>query len=182
MSNDVPSDLKYTKTHEWVRVESDGSVTVVGVGPDRSEQALRTALAMGADTAILVNDPAAEDSDALGIAKILAGVLKEMSYDLVIAGVRAASELPLAVGFGIGTPAQAQRVAAAADGVNRGALDEHRLGRRRRRAFPPLPLGDCRPPGLPLRCEDHRMHLFCGRSAVGGRGTGTVQGELGSPV
>jgi len=34
-----------------------------------------------------------------------------------IARVRAASELPLAVGFGIGTPAQARRVAAAADGV-----------------------------------------------------------------
>jgi tryptophan synthase alpha chain len=34
-----------------------------------------------------------------------------------IARVRAASDLPLAVGFGIGTPAQAQRVAAAADGV-----------------------------------------------------------------
>jgi tryptophan synthase alpha chain len=31
--------------------------------------------------------------------------------------VRTASDLPLAVGFGIGTPAQAQRVAAAADGV-----------------------------------------------------------------
>jgi tryptophan synthase alpha chain len=34
-----------------------------------------------------------------------------------IARVRAASDLPLAVGFGIGTPAQARRVAAAADGV-----------------------------------------------------------------
>jgi tryptophan synthase alpha chain len=34
-----------------------------------------------------------------------------------IARVRAASALPLAVGFGIGTPAQAARVAAAADGV-----------------------------------------------------------------
>jgi tryptophan synthase alpha chain len=34
-----------------------------------------------------------------------------------IARVRAASDLPLAVGFGIGSPAQARRVAAAADGV-----------------------------------------------------------------
>jgi tryptophan synthase alpha chain len=34
-----------------------------------------------------------------------------------VARVRRASELPLAVGFGIGTPAQARRVAAAADGV-----------------------------------------------------------------
>lgn len=72
--------------------KGEGSVTVVGVGPDRSEQALRTALAMGADSAVLVNDAAAEGSDALGTAKVLAGVLKEMSYDLVIAGVRAVDD------------------------------------------------------------------------------------------
>ena len=28
MSNDVPTELKYTKSHEWVRVEEDGIVTV----------------------------------------------------------------------------------------------------------------------------------------------------------
>jgi glycine cleavage system H protein len=28
MSNDVPSELKYTKSHEWVRVDDDGVVTV----------------------------------------------------------------------------------------------------------------------------------------------------------
>jgi electron transfer flavoprotein beta subunit len=72
--------------------KGEGSVTVVGVGPNRSEQALRTALAMGADTAVLVNDPAAEGSDALGTAKILAAVVKEMDYDLVIAGVRAVDD------------------------------------------------------------------------------------------
>ncbi len=27
MSN-VPNELKYTKTHEWVRTESDGSITI----------------------------------------------------------------------------------------------------------------------------------------------------------
>jgi glycine cleavage system H protein len=28
MNNNIPSELKYAKTHEWVRQESDGSVTV----------------------------------------------------------------------------------------------------------------------------------------------------------
>ena len=28
MSNDVPSDLKYTKSHEWARIEDDGIATV----------------------------------------------------------------------------------------------------------------------------------------------------------
>jgi electron transfer flavoprotein beta subunit len=72
--------------------KGEGTVTVVAVGPDRSEQALRTALAMGADSAILVNDSAAEGSDALGTAKVLASVLKGLSYDLIIAGVRAVDD------------------------------------------------------------------------------------------
>lgn len=37
MSN-VPADLKYTKTHEWIRVEGDGTLTV-GV-TDHAQEAL----------------------------------------------------------------------------------------------------------------------------------------------
>ena len=65
----------------------EAEVVVVSVGPDRVTQALRTALGMGADRAIHVNDPAAEGSDALGIAKILAAIVKEESPDLVFAGL-----------------------------------------------------------------------------------------------
>jgi electron transfer flavoprotein beta subunit len=62
-------------------------VVVVSAGPARVTQALRTALGMGADRAIHVNDPAVEGSDALGIAKVLAAVVKAESPDLVFAGL-----------------------------------------------------------------------------------------------
>jgi electron transfer flavoprotein beta subunit len=66
-----------------------GEVTVVSVGPDRAGESLRKALAMGADKAIHVNDPAAEGSDSLGIAKILAAVARKGAYDLILTGKQA---------------------------------------------------------------------------------------------
>jgi len=65
----------------------EAEVVVVSVGPDRVTQALRTALGMGADRAVHVNDPAVVGSDALGIAKVLAAVVKAESPDLVFAGL-----------------------------------------------------------------------------------------------
>ena len=44
----------------------DAEVVVVSIGPDRVTQALRTALGMGADRAIHVNDPAAFEADVDG--------------------------------------------------------------------------------------------------------------------
>ena len=72
-----------------IKDANETEVVVVSVGPDRLTQALRTALGMGADRAVHVNDPAAEGSDSLGIAKILAAVAKEESPDLVITGLMA---------------------------------------------------------------------------------------------
>jgi electron transfer flavoprotein beta subunit len=60
---------------------------VVSIGPARVTQALRTALGMGADRAIHVSDPAVEGSDALGVAKVLAAVVKAEGPDLVLAGL-----------------------------------------------------------------------------------------------
>jgi electron transfer flavoprotein beta subunit len=65
----------------------EAEVVVVSVGPDRVTQALRTALGMGADRAVHVNDPEVEGSDALGIAKVLAAVAKEESPDLIFMGL-----------------------------------------------------------------------------------------------
>ena len=64
-------------------------VVVVSIGPERVTQSLRTALGMGADRAVHVKDPAADGSDALGIAKILAAVGKAEGPDLVFAGFTA---------------------------------------------------------------------------------------------
>jgi electron transfer flavoprotein beta subunit len=65
-----------------------GEVTVIGLGPKRVTEAIRTALAMGADKGVLINDPALENSDALGIAKALAAAIKQIDFDLIFTGQR----------------------------------------------------------------------------------------------
>lgn len=67
----------------------DAEVVVVSIGPDRVTQALRTALGMGADRAIHVNDPATAEADALGLAKVLAAVAKEENPDIIFTGLMA---------------------------------------------------------------------------------------------
>jgi electron transfer flavoprotein beta subunit len=66
--------------------QGDGEVVIVTVGPERAAAALRTCLAMGADKAIHLNDPAFEGSDSLGLARILAAAIKEIGPDMVFAG------------------------------------------------------------------------------------------------
>ena len=61
----------------------DSEVTVVSMGPTSAQEAMRRALAMGADRSILVTDPALESSDALSTARVLAAVLKKEEVDLV---------------------------------------------------------------------------------------------------
>ncbi len=74
---------------EAIRLKEKGAATeivAVSVGPDKAQETLRTALAMGADRAILV---VAEDVEPLGIAKILAKIVEEEAPGLVILGKQA---------------------------------------------------------------------------------------------
>src|SRR5437773_6406859 len=66
------------------------TVSVVSVGPARSRDALRQALAMGCDDATLVNAP--EDLAALDVAKALAAVVKELKPDVVLCGKQASDD------------------------------------------------------------------------------------------
>jgi electron transfer flavoprotein beta subunit len=63
-----------------------GEVTVVSMGPPKAMEAIRRALAMGAQRGILITDPGLENSDALSTAKAIAAALKDQTYDLVICG------------------------------------------------------------------------------------------------
>jgi electron transfer flavoprotein beta subunit len=69
-----------------------GTVTIVSLGPQKATETIRTALAMGADKGVHINDPAAEGSDPLATAKVLAAALKGIPFDLIIAGHRAVDE------------------------------------------------------------------------------------------
>src|SRR5258708_21283223 len=70
--------------------EGDGEVVVVSMGPVRAAEALRKALAMGADRSVLVTDPALEGADLVATAKALAGALEREAADLVIFGQQSA--------------------------------------------------------------------------------------------
>lgn len=65
---------------------SEGAVTIVSMGPAGSMQGLRQALAMGAEKAVLIDDPSLKGSDALLTARVLAAAIAKEGFDLVIAG------------------------------------------------------------------------------------------------
>lgn len=68
------------------RLKDGTTVVAVSLGPDRVVEVLRTALAMGADDAIHVSDPAFEGGDAGANARVLAEVIRPLGADLVLGG------------------------------------------------------------------------------------------------
>ena len=79
---------------EAIRLKEAGKadeIVVVSIGVKQAQETLRTALAMGADRAILVNaaDDVHTDIEPLAVAKILAKVIEEEDPGLVLAGKQA---------------------------------------------------------------------------------------------
>ena len=97
--SDIERDDLVYSVNEWdnyaveeaiqIRDKVGGSVTVVTVGDEESEDILRREMAMGADTGILDNDGAFEGSDGRGIASVLKAEVEKGSYDLVLTGALA---------------------------------------------------------------------------------------------
>lgn len=72
-----------------VEAKGAGEVALVSLGGDKAQEALRTGLAMGADKAVHLNDPAFLGGDAHSIAVALAKAVKKMEYDLILCGKQA---------------------------------------------------------------------------------------------
>jgi len=68
----------------------EGEVVVISMGPEKAMDALRKALAMGADRAVLISDASLEGADLLVTAKALAGAIAEENADLVLFGQQSA--------------------------------------------------------------------------------------------
>lgn len=67
-----------------------GRVTAVCLGDDSSRNTLKRALAMGADAAVLLSDPAWLDLDSAGVAQVLAAAIRKSgAFDLVLCGRQA---------------------------------------------------------------------------------------------
>lgn len=97
---------------EAIRLRESGAaeeVIAVSVGPQKAQETLRTALAMGADRAILVVTD--EEVEPLAVAKILAKIVEEEAPKLVICGKQAIDDdsnqtgqmLAALLGWGQGT-------------------------------------------------------------------------------
>ncbi|TXK85441.1 electron transfer flavoprotein subunit beta/FixA family protein [Paenibacillus sp. N3.4] len=68
-----------------IREAFGGKITLLSVGPERTAEALRTALAMGADEAVLISDERIH-GDEFEVAEILASYLREQPLDLLLGG------------------------------------------------------------------------------------------------
>ncbi len=71
-----------------------GEVVIVTVGGDKAQEALRYCLAMGADRAVLINDPAMVGADSRAVSVVLAKLLsdKEAGFDIIFAGKEAVDD------------------------------------------------------------------------------------------
>lgn len=67
-----------------------GQITVLTMGPPSAEEALREALAMGAEKGILITDPALAGSDTLATSRVLGAALRKLdpSPSLILCGAR----------------------------------------------------------------------------------------------
>jgi electron transfer flavoprotein beta subunit len=78
-----------------------GEVTLLTMAPPTAPETMRKALAMGAHRGVLVSDPALAGSCAVSTTKVLAAALREIEYDLVLAGADTSDGGAGVVGAGI---------------------------------------------------------------------------------
>ncbi len=72
-----------------LKEKNGGEVTIVTLGPARAMESIRTALAMGADKGIHIDDASLNNGDAYTTAAALAAAIKTVPYDLIFCGQRA---------------------------------------------------------------------------------------------
>jgi len=85
-----------------VKEKFGGEVTLVSMGPARCVEAIRTGLAMGADSAVHIKDETFEFSDNYAIGKLIANEIKSLGeYDLIFTGFKIIDEESVQVGIQI---------------------------------------------------------------------------------
>ncbi|WP_040336121.1 electron transfer flavoprotein subunit beta/FixA family protein [Candidatus Magnetobacterium casense] len=84
-----PYDLHAIEAALAIKEMEDASVAVLTMGPPQAETALRDAVAMGADEAVLLTDRVFAGSDTWATACALSAAIKKIGYDLIICGKQA---------------------------------------------------------------------------------------------
>ncbi len=107
-----------------LKEQHGGTVTVLTLGGDSARDTLKRALAMGADQAIHVNDPALLEGDSAVTAQVLATAIRRLDhYDLILSGRQAsdtdAGQVHLGVAALLGIPevSPVQQIESVQDGA-----------------------------------------------------------------
>ena len=106
---DEPDEYAVEQGARIAREHSDAQITAVTMGPAVAAQAVRRALILGAEEGVHVLDEALRGSDALATSRVLAAVVRRLSFDLVLCGAASTdsgtSLVPTMVGDLLGVPA-----------------------------------------------------------------------------
>ena len=97
----VISETDKNAIEEAVRIKekNGGKITAISMGPPEAKEALREALAMGADEAVLIADSQFDGSDAHATANVLAAAItKILDYDLILCGAYSEDAFAFQVG------------------------------------------------------------------------------------
>ena len=84
-----PDDKAGIEAALHLKEKVGGTVTVISMGPPQADAALREALAMGCDDAILVTDRAFGGADTWATSSTIAAALKKLDFDVIITGRQA---------------------------------------------------------------------------------------------
>lgn len=84
-----PEDKHALEAALQLKEKHGAKVTVLSMGLPMAKAALREALCMGADEAILLTDRVLGGADTLATSRALAGVIAKLDYDVIFAGRQA---------------------------------------------------------------------------------------------
>lgn len=99
-----PFDMYAIEEAVRIKEKTDGKVTALSMGPPQAEAALREAVSMGVDEAILVSDKTFAGSDTWATSYTLAMAIRKIGdVDIVLCGKQASDGDTAQVGPGIGT-------------------------------------------------------------------------------
>jgi electron transfer flavoprotein beta subunit len=84
-----PFDMHAIEAGLQLREKVGGKVTILTMGPPQAESALREAIAMGADDALLLSDRAFAGSDTWATSHILSKAIAKLDADIIICGKQA---------------------------------------------------------------------------------------------
>ncbi|MBI4849137.1 MAG: electron transfer flavoprotein subunit beta/FixA family protein [Nitrospirae bacterium] len=84
-----PFDLNAIEAGLQIKEKTGGKVTVLTMGPPQAETALREAISMGADEAVLLSDRAFAGSDTWATSYTLAQAIRKLGADVIFCGKQA---------------------------------------------------------------------------------------------